>query len=174
LPALASGFKRNILIGSDEVREMKKHNFKIELYLRALGKAFQRFSPFTEIKNSLARKREKEHAQANSTLNGRGYATAKRLKSASNLEDYEEVPFHKLKKGDLILVKEGEQIPLNGEVDEGAAFVDESAITGESAPVIRESGGDRSAVTGGTIVVSDWLVIRIAARGECFGSNTDS
>jgi len=70
----------------------------------------------------------------------------------------------KLKKDDIMFVKSGEQIPMDGEVIEGAASVDESAITGESAPVIRESGGDRSAVTGGTTLVSDWLVIRVTAE----------
>lgn len=60
-----------------------------------------------------------------------------------------------------MIVKAGEQIPADGEVVEGAASVDESAITGESAPVIREAGGDRSAVTGGTTVLSDWIVVRV-------------
>lgn len=74
-----------------------------------------------------------------------------------------------LKKGDLVIVFAGEQIPADGDVIEGAASVDESAITGESAPVIRESGGDRSAVTGGTTVLSDWLVIQITSEaGESF------
>lgn len=67
-----------------------------------------------------------------------------------------------LKKGDIVLVKEKEQIPLDGEVIEGVASVDESAITGESAPVIREAGGDRNSVTGGTRLLSDWLIIRIS------------
>ena len=68
-----------------------------------------------------------------------------------------------------MLVEAGEIIPADGEVVEGVASVDESAITGESAPVIRESGGDRSAVTGGTRVLSDWLVVRIASNpGETF------
>ncbi|MFA6133090.1 MAG: potassium-transporting ATPase subunit KdpB [Phycisphaerae bacterium] len=72
-------------------------------------------------------------------------------------------------KGDVVLVEAGEFIPADGEVIEGAASVDESAVTGESAPVIRESGGDRSAVTGGTRVLSDWLVIRVTAgAGETF------
>jgi K+-transporting ATPase ATPase B chain len=66
-------------------------------------------------------------------------------------------------------VKAGEQIPIDGEVIDGAASVDESAITGESAPVIRESGGDRSAVTGGTTLVSDWLIIKgTTDPGESF------
>ncbi len=70
---------------------------------------------------------------------------------------------------DLVLVEAGEFIPSDGEVIEGVASVDESAITGESAPVIRESGGDRSAVTGGTKVLSDWLIVRITANpGDTF------
>ena len=74
-----------------------------------------------------------------------------------------------LRKGDVVLVEAGDYIPGDGEVIEGVASVDESAITGESAPVIRESGGDRSAVTGGTRVLSDWLVVRISANpGETF------
>jgi K+-transporting ATPase ATPase B chain len=74
-----------------------------------------------------------------------------------------------LKKGDYVIVKAGEQIPADGDVIEGAASVDESAITGESAPVIREAGGDRSAVTGGTTVLSDWIVVQVTNdAGESF------
>ena len=74
-----------------------------------------------------------------------------------------------LRKGDVVLVEAGDFIPSDGEAIEGVASVDESAITGESAPVIRESGGDRSAVTGGTRVLSDWLIVRITANpGETF------
>ncbi|MEG0396521.1 MAG: potassium-transporting ATPase subunit KdpB, partial [Oscillospiraceae bacterium] len=74
-----------------------------------------------------------------------------------------------LRKGDIVFVKAGEQIPADGDVIDGAASVDESAITGESAPVIRESGGDRSAVTGGTTVLSDWLIIEVSCEaGESF------
>jgi K+-transporting ATPase ATPase B chain len=81
----------------------------------------------------------------------------------------EEVPASKLTTGDLVVVKAGEMIPADGEVSEGIASVDESAVTGESAPVIRESGGDRSAVTGGTRVISDHLVVRVTAKpGESF------
>ncbi len=81
----------------------------------------------------------------------------------------ETVSSSQLVRGDLVLVKAGEFIPTDGEVVAGAASVDESAITGESAPVIRESGGDRSAVTGGTRVLSDWLVVRVTAQqGETF------
>src|SRR5205823_564547 len=74
-----------------------------------------------------------------------------------------------LRKGDVVLCEAGDFIPVDGEVNEGVATVDESAITGESAPVIRESGGDRSSVTGGTRVLSDWLVVRIGVNpGETF------
>jgi len=93
---------------------------------------------------------------------------AKRLLSAIGT-DTETVSSRTLKVGDLLLVSAGELVPADGEVIEGVASVDESAITGESAPVIRESGGDRSAVTGGTRVVSDWLKVRVTARpGESF------
>ncbi|PPQ27325.1 potassium-transporting ATPase subunit KdpB [Rhodopila globiformis] len=82
---------------------------------------------------------------------------------------YEEIWAPDLKQGDFVLVEAGELIPSDGEVVEGIASVDESAITGESAPVIRESGGDRSAVTGGTRVLSDWIKVRItAAQGSTF------
>ena len=79
------------------------------------------------------------------------------------------VPASELRKGDLVVCEAGDIIPGDGEVVEGIASVDESAITGESAPVIRESGGDRSAVTGGTRVLSDRIVIRITSeQGNTF------
>src|SRR5215510_10323610 len=82
---------------------------------------------------------------------------------------YEHVPAPALRKGDIVRVAAGEVIPADGEIIEGVASVDESAITGESAPVIRESGGDRSAVTGGTRVLSDWIRVRVTANpGETF------
>lgn len=78
-------------------------------------------------------------------------------------------PADELRAGDLAFVEAGDMIPADGEVTEGVASVDESAITGESAPVIRESGGDRSSVTGGTRVLSDWLIVRVTANpGETF------
>lgn len=115
---------------------------------------------------------------AEAVAEGRGKAQANSLKQAkkevvtykiNRLEDIEnqefiEIKSSDLKKGDLIYVVSGQQIPADGDVIEGAASVDESAITGESAPVIRESGGDRSAVTGGTTVVSDYLVIRVTSE----------
>jgi K+-transporting ATPase ATPase B chain len=103
-------------------------------------------------------------AQADTLRKARKDVKARKLKSASNTEEFDEVLSNTLKKGDVVYVKAGEQIPMDGEVIDGAASVDESAITGESAPVIRESGGDRSAVTGGTTLVSDWLVIRVTAE----------
>ena len=108
-------------------------------------------------------------AQADSLRKARKDVKTKKLKSASNIRDYVEVLSKELKKGDIVYMEAGEQVPMDGDVIEGAASVDESAITGESAPVIRESGGDRSAVTGGTTLVSDWLIIRITATpGESF------
>ncbi len=102
-------------------------------------------------------------AQADSLRKARKNVTAKRIESASHPDNYEEVLSSALKKGDIVYVKAGDSIPMDGEVIEGAASVDESAITGESAPVIRESGGDRNGVTGGTRLVSDWLIIRVTA-----------
>jgi len=107
--------------------------------------------------------------QADSLRASRKDVMAKKLKSQYDIEDFTEVYSRDLKKGDIVFVEAGEQIPMDGEVIDGAASVDESAITGESAPVIRESGGDRSAVTGGTFVISDRLIIRITAQaGESF------
>lgn len=92
-----------------------------------------------------------------------------KIPSADKKEQITAVSSALLKRGDIVIVKAGEQIPGDGEVIEGAASVDESAITGESAPVIREAGGDRSAVTGGTTVLSDWIVVRITSEaGESF------
>ena len=118
---------------------------------------------------------------AEAIAEGRGKAQADSLRKAKKDVDAHKIPSPdqkdritvitstSLKKGDLVLVKAGEQIPGDGEVVDGAASVDESAITGESAPVIRESGGDRSAVTGGTTVLSDWIVVRITSEaGETF------
>lgn len=122
---------------------------------------------FANFAESIAEGRGR--AQAASLRSARKDVKARKLKNASDLSDYTEVLSNTLKKGDIVYVKGNEQIPMDGEVIEGAASVDESAITGESAPVIRESGGDRSAVTGGTTLVSDWLIIRVTAEaGESF------
>jgi len=107
-------------------------------------------------------------AQAAALRKARQDIMARRLVDA-NGQRTENVPASRLQNGDVVLVDAGEVIPTDGEVVNGVASVDESAITGESAPVIRESGGDRSAVTGGTRVLSDHLVIRVTARpGESF------
>jgi K+-transporting ATPase ATPase B chain len=118
---------------------------------------------------------------AESVAEGRGKAQAEALRAshrdvqAKKLTQPERdskittVPSSQLRKGDFVLVEAGDIIPGDGEVIVGVASVNESAVTGESAPVIRESGGDRSAVTGGTLVLSDWLVVRITANpGETF------
>jgi K+-transporting ATPase ATPase B chain len=108
-------------------------------------------------------------AQAASLRATRSDLSAKRLNGPARTSGFDTVPALQLKQGDIVLVEAGDFIPSDGEVIEGVASVNEAAITGESAPVIRESGGDRSAVTGGTQVISDWLVIRItAAQGQTF------
>ncbi|MEG1495988.1 MAG: potassium-transporting ATPase subunit KdpB [Clostridiales bacterium] len=118
---------------------------------------------------------------AEAIAEGRGKAQADSLRAAKKDVEAHKIPALNqkdkitvvspatLKKKDLVIVKAGEQIPADGEVVDGAASVDESAITGESAPVIRESGGDRSAVTGGTVVLSDWIVVMVTCEpGESF------
>ena len=122
---------------------------------------------FANFAEALAEGRGKAQAEslrrARRTISARGGSRPERNAPA------ETVPSTALRKGDVVLVQVGEAIPADGEVIEGVASVDESAVTGESAPVIRESGGDRSAVTGSTVVLSDWLLIRITANpGEGF------
>ncbi|MCI7381370.1 MAG: potassium-transporting ATPase subunit KdpB [Hungatella hathewayi] len=108
-------------------------------------------------------------AQADALRANRKDVMALKIPSPSQKEKGTRVTSTELRKGDLVYVAAGEQIPADGDVVHGAASVDESAITGESAPVIRESGGDRSAVTGGTTVTSDWLVIKVSNNpGESF------
>src|SRR5215475_12615121 len=107
-------------------------------------------------------------AQAASLRRQRTETQAKLLTSPGRT-GFKQVPSTSLKVGDVVLVEAGDTIPSDGEVIEGIASVNEAAITGESAPVIRESGGDRSAVTGGTVVLSDWIKVRItAALGSTF------
>jgi K+-transporting ATPase ATPase B chain len=119
---------------------------------------------FANFAEALAEGRGK--AQANALRKTRAQTAANRLRSDGSLE---KVPADELRKGQVVLVSAGEIIPADGEIIEGVATVDESAITGESAPVIREAGGDRSAVTGGTKVLSDWIKVRVTADpGESF------
>ncbi len=122
---------------------------------------------FSNFAEALAEGRGK--AQADSLRKARRDIQAKRLNTVVRTSAFNLVPAPDLRRGDIVLVEAGSTIPADGEVIEGVASVDESAITGESAPVIRESGGDRSAVTGGTRVLSDWLVVRITTNpGEAF------
>lgn len=122
---------------------------------------------FANFAEAMAEGRGK--AQAESLRRARRDIKAKKLAEARCEANFSLVSATALRKGDIVLVEAGEAIPADGEVVAGIASVDESAITGESAPVIRESGGDRSAVTGGTKVLSDWLIVRITANpGEAF------
>jgi len=122
---------------------------------------------FANFAEAIAEGRGK--AQADSLRASKKDVDAKKILSIKEKEKFTVVSSSVLKKGDLIFVKAGDQIPADGEVVDGAASVDESAITGESAPVIREAGGDRSAVTGGTTLLSDWIVVRVTSEaGESF------
>jgi K+-transporting ATPase ATPase B chain len=122
---------------------------------------------FANFAEAMAEGRGK--AQADALRQVRRDVLAKKLEEPRRGAAYRSVPASALRKGDVVVVEAGETIPADGEVIEGVASVNESAITGESAPVIRESGGDRSSVTGGTTVLSDWLVVRITANpGETF------
>ncbi|WP_231993229.1 potassium-transporting ATPase subunit KdpB [Mitsuaria sp. 7] len=122
---------------------------------------------FANFAEALAEGRSK--AQAASLRGLKAKTWAKKLETPRHGSSWHPVPSEELRKGHVVLVEAGDLVPLDGEVIEGVASVDESAITGESAPVIRESGGDFSAVTGGTRVLSDWVVVRIAVNpGEAF------
>ena len=122
---------------------------------------------FANFAEALAEGRGK--AQANALRGSRKELIAKRVDTALRDAQVTYTPSTDLRTGHMVLVEAGEYLPGDGEVVAGTASVDESAITGESAPVIRESGGDRSAVTGGTKVLSDWLVVRITSNpGESF------
>jgi K+-transporting ATPase ATPase B chain len=122
---------------------------------------------FANFAEAMAEGRGK--AQADTLRKSRTTTSAKRLLNPDDRNRYEEVSAQALRRGDVVLCLPGDLIPGDGEVIEGVASVDESAITGESAPVIRESGGDRSAVTGGTKVLSDFIVVQITANpGETF------
>lgn len=122
---------------------------------------------FANFAEALAEGRGK--AQAASLKQARKEVSAKKLKKKENRADVQIISATALHRGDIVYAEAGDIIPADGQVIEGIASVDESAITGESAPVIRESGGDRDAVTGGTRVLSDWLVIKITSEpGESF------
>ncbi|MEW7314098.1 potassium-transporting ATPase subunit KdpB [Buttiauxella gaviniae] len=122
---------------------------------------------FANFAEALAEGRSK--AQANSLKGVKKTSWARKLRAPQHDAQMDHVPAADLRKGDIVLVEAGDIIPCDGEVLEGGASVDESAITGESAPVIRESGGDFASVTGGTRILSDWLVIQCSVNpGETF------
>lgn len=122
---------------------------------------------FSNFAEALAEGRGK--AQADSLRAAKKDVEAHRIEFVEDKEHFTVVPGTELTRGDLVIVRAGEQIPGDGDVIEGAASVDESAITGESAPVVREAGGDRSAVTGGTTVLSDWIIVKISSEpGQSF------
>jgi K+-transporting ATPase ATPase B chain len=122
---------------------------------------------FANFSEALAEGRGK--AQADALRRARKETMAKRLRQPRHGASVEVIPSTTLRQGDVYLVEAGDILPADGEVIEGIASVDESAVTGESAPVIRESGGDRSAVTGGTRLLSDWLIVRVTVNtGEGF------
>lgn len=122
---------------------------------------------FSNFAEALAEGRGK--AQADSLRAAKKDVEAHRIESVEDKEHFTVVTGTELTRGDLVIVRAGEQIPGDGDVIEGAASVDESAITGESAPVVREAGGDRSAVTGGTTVLSDWIIVKISSEpGQSF------
>jgi K+-transporting ATPase ATPase B chain len=146
------------LFGSGEAPSWFIGNVAIWLWFTVL------FANFAE---ALAEGRSK--AQAASLRDLKQTVWAKKLAALESVDRHTRVRADELRRGDLAYVAAGELIPADGEVVRGAASVDESAITGESAPVIRESGGDRSAVTGGTRLLSDWIIMRVSADpGETF------
>jgi K+-transporting ATPase ATPase B chain len=155
---LTSALSVQALIGTGEARAGFILAIALWLWVTVL------FANFAE---AMAEGRGK--AQAESLRKARRDVAAKKLQGATRGAGVESVAAPTLRKGDLVLVEAGDAIPCDGEVVEGIASVDESAITGESAPVIRESGGDRSAVTGGTRVLSDWLVVKVTTNpGDTF------
>src|SRR6202158_5068631 len=149
----------SILLIRDALRHQGAFGFNLQITLWLWFTVL--FANFAE---AMAEGRGK--AQADSLRKARAETVANRLMPDGTTE---QIASSKLRSGDLVKVIAGEFIPSDGEILEGVASVDESAITGESAPVIREAGGDRSAVTGGTRVLSDWLKIKITSNpGETF------
>ncbi len=116
---------------------------------------------FASFAEAMAEGRGK--AQAESLRQARKDTPAKKLSEASRDAEIHVVPSPRLRRGDLVLIEAGDDVPCDGDIVEGVASVNEAAITGESAPVIREAGGDRSAVVAGTRVLSDWIIVKVAA-----------
>ncbi len=155
---LATALWIQALVGHGEAKAGFIGAIALFLWLTAL---------FANYSEAIAEGRGK--AQADALRRTRRETQAKKLKQPKHGANYDIVPSTDLRQNDVFLVEAGDIIPIDGEVIEGVALVDESAVTGESAPVIRESGGDRSAVTGGTRLLSDWVVVRVTANpGEGF------
>src|ERR1700737_1662871 len=155
---LTTGLWFQALLGAGEAPAWFILNVAIWLWFTVL---------FATFAGALAEGRSKAQAAALRGLKQTVFA--KKLASVRDRSRHSSVRADQLRKGDVVLVEAGDYIPADGEVIEGAASVDESAITGESAPVIRESGGDFSSVTGGTRVLSDWIIVRVTANpGETF------
>jgi len=142
-----------VLLARDAVRGGSGIGFELQITLWLWATVL-----FANLAEAMAEGRGK--AQADTLRKARTETVANRLDAAGKTAT---VPAASLRSGDVVLIKAGEFIPSDGEIVEGVASVDESAITGESAPVIREAGGDRSAVTGGTRVLSDWIKVKVTA-----------
>jgi K+-transporting ATPase ATPase B chain len=159
---LTSGLFIQALVGQGDAHGMETPGFILAISLWLWFTVL--FANFAE---AMAEGRGKAQAAALKGLKKTVFA--KKLLEPQHGGKWNSVVAEDLRRNDVVLVEAGDTIPGDGEVIEGVASVDESAITGESAPVIRESGGDFSAVTGGTRVLSDWLVVRISVNpGETF------
>jgi K+-transporting ATPase ATPase B chain len=155
---LTTGLWLQALLGPGEAPAWFIFNVALWLWFTVL---------FANLAESLAEGRSKAQAAALRGL--KQTVLAKKLPDSTQRTRITSVPAEALRRGDVVLIEAGDYVPADGEVITGAASVDESAITGESAPVIRESGGDFSAVTGGTRVLSDWIIVRVSVNpGETF------
>jgi K+-transporting ATPase ATPase B chain len=155
---LTTGLWLQALLGPGEAPAWFIFNVALWLWFTVL---------FANLAESLAEGRSKAQAAALRGL--KQTVLAKKLPDPTQRTRITSVPAEALRRGDVVLIEAGDYVPADGEVITGAASVDESAITGESAPVIRESGGDFSAVTGGTRVLSDWIIVRVSVNpGETF------
>lgn len=165
-PTMAVVFVANLILTAVFALEVHHGDERLGFHA-ALLVALWFTSLFANFAEAIAEGRGKAQAASLRTLQAE--TQAKRLKNSNDKSNYETILASALLVDDLILAEKGDVIPCDGEVVEGIALVDESPVTGESAPVVRESGGDVNAVTGGTTVLSDWIVIRVTARsGEGF------
>jgi K+-transporting ATPase ATPase B chain len=166
-PVMFVVFIGSILTTGLFFRAIIEHNTYSSVFILAISFWLWFTLIFANFAESMAEGRGK--AQAANLKKLRKDTIAKKISTPKYGAPYEEIYASDLKKNDIVLIEAGDTIPMDGEIIEGVASVDESAITGESAPVIRESGGDRSAVTGGTKVLSDWIIVKITSSpGETF------